>query len=252
MDGPILVTGGTGTLGRVVVDRLRATGRETRVLSRRAGVGLTLGDLRTGAGLDDAVRGATVIVHCATDLRHDVDSTRTLIDSARCVRAQPHLVFVSIVGVDRVPLGYYRQKLAVERLVEDAGLPWTIQRATQFHDLLARLFGALARSPVLPVLAGTSVQPVDVHDVAERLEQHATGAPTGRAPDLGGPHVRPMADLARTWLAATGRRRLVLPVRLAGAAVRAYRNGGHLTPEHADGRISFDDYVAGRLGRERS
>lgn len=251
MAGPILVTGGTGTLGRVVVDRLRAAGHQARVLSRRAGPGLMLGDLRTGAGLDGAVRGSAGIVHCATALRHDVESTRTLIDAARRSGTQPHLVFVSIVGVDHVPLSYYRQKLAAERLVEDAGLAWTIQRATQFHDLLARLFRALAHNPVLPVLAGTSVQPVDVHDVADRLVQLATGTPTGRAPDLGGPQVRSMADLARTWLAASGRRRVVLPVRLPGAVAQGYRNGRHLAPERADGLITFEEYLADRSVRDR-
>lgn len=115
----------------------------------------------------------------------------------------------------------------MERLVEKSGLPWTIQRVTQFHDLLARLFGALARSPVLPVPAGTSVQPVDVHDVADRLVHLTAGSAAGRAPDLGGPQIRPMADLARVWLAAMGRRRAVLSVRLPGAAARGYRSGTH-------------------------
>ena len=251
MGRPILVTGGTGTLGRVVVDRLRGAGCQTRVLSRRAGPGRVVGDLRSGAGVEDAVRGVAVIVHCASAPGHDVAATRCLIDAAWRAGPNAALVLVSIVGVDRVPLGYYREKLAVERLVENAGLPWTIQRATQFHDLLARLFGALARSPVLPVLAGTSVQPVDVHDVAERLVRLAVSAPAGRASDLGGPQVRPMADLARTWLAATGRRRVVLPVRLPGAVVRGYRRGEHLAPDHAEGRITFQEYLTGSPTRDR-
>jgi uncharacterized protein YbjT (DUF2867 family) len=252
MDGTILVTGGTGTLGRVVVDRLRTAGGDPRVLSRLAGPGRVVGDLGTGTGIDDAVRGATVIAHCATAWRGDTATTRTLVDAARRCGADPHLLYVSIVGVDRVPLGYYREKLAVERLIEVAGLPWTIQRATQLHDLLAGLFGALSRSPVLPVPAGTRVQPADVHDVADRLVRLAGGAPAGRVPDLGGPQVRPMADLARAWLAATGCRRLVLPVRLPGPVARGYRSGGHLAPGHADGRITFEEYLASRPARGRS
>jgi uncharacterized protein YbjT (DUF2867 family) len=244
VDGTILVTGGTGTLGRMLVERLRAEGCEPRVLSRRPGPGRAVGDLDTGAGLADALRGASVVVHAASRPRHDVAGTRRLVEAARAAGAEPHLVFVSIVGIERVPLGYYREKLAVEEVVTGSGLLWTIQRATQFHDLLDALFTRLARLPVLPVLAGTAFQPVDVRDVAERLVALAGAVPAGRAPDLGGPRVLPMAELARTWLAARGLRRPVLPLRLPGAVARGYRAGGHLAPDHAEGRRTFAEFVS--------
>jgi uncharacterized protein YbjT (DUF2867 family) len=244
VDGTILVTGGTGTLGRVLVERLSADGRPPRVLSRRPGPGRAVGDLDTGAGLEDALRGASVVVHAASRPGHDVAGTRRLVEAARAAGAQPHLVFVSIVGIERVPLGYYREKLAVEEVVTGSGLPWTIQRATQFHDLLDMLFSRLSRLPALPVLAGTAFQPVDVRDVAERLAVLAGAAPAGRAPDLGGPQVLPMAELARIWLTARGRRRPVLPLRLPGAVFRGYRAGGHLAPDHAEGRRTFADFLA--------
>jgi uncharacterized protein YbjT (DUF2867 family) len=126
---------------------------------------------------------------------------------------------------------------------------WTVLRATQFHDLLATLLGVLGRSPVLPVLAGAHFQPVDVRDVAERLAALAVGAPAGRAPDLAGPQVRSMADLARAWASATGRRRAVLPVPLPGRLARAVRDGGLLAPGHADGRITFEEFLAARPER---
>ena len=118
---------------------------------------------------------------------------------------RPHLVYVSIVGVDRVPLGYYRQKLAGEGLVAGSGLPWTTLRATQFHNLLDALFTSASRIGVLPVLAGAVFQPVDVHDVAARLVELAAAEPAGRVLQLGGPAVRPMDELARAWLRARGR-----------------------------------------------
>jgi uncharacterized protein YbjT (DUF2867 family) len=259
----ILVTGGTGTLGRVVVERLRERGHVPRVLSRRAGAGRVVGDLETGAGVAEAVSGVDAVVHAASRPGHDVAQAETLLAALRAEGARratgsaaaagetgrhaaPHLVFVSIVGVDRVPLAYYRDKVEVERLTAAAGVPWTVLRATQFHDLLSTLFGVLGRSPVLPVLAGASFQPVDVRDVADRLAELATGTPAGRAPDLGGPQVRSMADLARTWAGATGRRRGVLPVRLPGGLARAVRDGGLLTPDHADGRITFEEFLAGQ------
>ena len=239
----VLVTGGTGTLGRALVPLLD----DPRVLSRRDGPGRAVGDLDTGAGLDAAVAGASVVVHLASRPRGDSAATARLVDAARRA-GTPHLVHVSIVGADRIPLPYYREKVRSERLVEESGLPWTILRATQFHDLLAGLFAAAARAGALPVLAGTSFQPIAVDDVAARLAALAAGPPQGRAADLGGPEVRTMADLARAWSAATGRRRPVLPLRLPGAIARGYRSGAHLAPAHAEGVVTFEQYLAASQG----
>ena len=249
----ILVTGGTGTLGGALVARLREQGCEPRVLSRHPWPGRAVGDLETGVGIAAAVRGADVVVHAASRPGHDVAQAHTLLDALRDeggpAGGTPHLVFVSIVGVDRVPVAYYRDKIAIERMIADAGVPWTVQRATQFHDLLATLFGVLGRTPVLPVLAGARFQPVDVRDVAERLAALAVGALAGRADDLGGPQVRTMGDLARAWAAATGRRRVVAPIPLPGALARAVREGGLLAPDHVDGRITFEEFLdAARAG----
>jgi uncharacterized protein YbjT (DUF2867 family) len=239
----VLVTGGTGTLGSALVARLD----QPRVLSRRAGPGRIVGDLRTGEGLDEAVADASVIVHCATAPRGDADATSRLVAAARRAGA-PHLVYVSIVGIDRIPLPYYREKVRAEHVVEDSGLPATILRATQFHDLLATLFATTARAGVLPVLAGTSFQPIAVDDVAARLVDLVAGPPRGRVTDLGGPEVRAMADLARAWRRATGRRRPVLPLRLPGAIARGFRSGAHLAPDHADGVGTFEQFLAARAG----
>jgi uncharacterized protein YbjT (DUF2867 family) len=245
-DDTILVTGGTGTLGRELVARLRGAGADPRVLSRKAGPDHAVGDLDTGAGLVDALRGASVVVHAATRNGHDVAGTERLVAAAREAGVRPHLIYVSIVGIDRVPLPYYQEKLAVERLVEVSGLPWTIQRITQFHTLLDMLFGAQRLLPVLAVLAATDVQPIDVRDAAERISALTSEAPAGRVPDLGGPQVRPMADLGAAWLAARGSRRRVLPVRLPGGIGRGFRDGGQLTPGHADGRITFEEFLGAR------
>jgi uncharacterized protein YbjT (DUF2867 family) len=250
---PILVTGGTGTLGRVVVQRLTAErGAQVRVLSRRPApteqgpAGWATGDLRAGRGIEAAVAGAGVIVHCATG-RGDVDAARHLIGAARRA-ARPHLVYISIVGVDRVPVGYYKSKLEVERQVEGSGLPWTVLRATQFHQLILRGCEMLAHLPVLLVPAATSFQPIDAGEVAARLAELATGPPAGRVPDMGGPEIRRADDLARSYLEARGRRRRVLPVRLPGAAFAGYRNGYHLAPDHATGRVTFTQFLAERFG----
>jgi uncharacterized protein YbjT (DUF2867 family) len=244
----ILVAGGTGTVGRVVVDRLLAEGVDVPILSRgrrrhHPDVERITGDMRTGAGLDAAVAGVDTIVACVDPVQHLVAAAKRA--------GTPHLVYISIVGIDRVPFGYYRRKLADERLITASGLPWTVLRTTQFHDLIAVLLRMLAKPPVMALPAGWSFQPVDVREVGERLARLALDKPAGRAPDFGGPEVRTVADLARSYLAMVGKRRPIVPMWLPGKVFRAYRAGGHLAPEHAAGTITFEDYLAEQLAAGR-
>jgi len=182
-----LVTGATGRLGTPTVDRLRAAGHDVRALSRRGGAGLTTGDLRTGAGIPEAVAGVDTVLHLATGPRGrgDVELTRTLLAAATTARVR-HLVLISIVGIDDVPLPYYRDKVVVERLVRESGLPYTILRATQFHSLVEGLFAVQRRLPVV-LAPAIPLQPIAVEEVADRLVELACGAPAGRGPDKGGP-----------------------------------------------------------------
>ncbi|MGW5067933.1 SDR family oxidoreductase [Streptomyces cyaneofuscatus] len=243
----ILVTGATGTLGRQVAERLRTEGADVRGLSRRSPSYAV--DLRDGKGLDAAVDGVDTIVHCASSPRGGDDRAAGFLIEAARRAGVPHLVYISIVGVDRVPLGYYTVKHRVERMIEDSGVGATIQRTTQFRDLVLSVVSGAAKLPVLPVPAGVSVQPVDSGEVADRLAALALGAPAGRVPDLGGPEVREFSALAGVYLRATGRRRRVVPVRLAGKAYAGFRSGGHLSPEHAVGTVTFEEFLAGRHRR---
>lgn len=261
MTAPVLVTGGTGTLGRHVVQRLRDSGREVRVLSRSRhepadGVEFVAGDLDTGEGIESAVDGADVIVHCAGAQKGDEERARCLVRAASRVGAA-HLVNVSVVGADRVPVvsrvdrmmfGYFGFKLAAERVVADSGLPWTTLRATQFHDLILTMAQQMAKLPVMPVLSGVRFQPIDAGDVATRLTELALAAPAGLVPDLAGPRVYAMSELVRGYLRATGRRRLLMPVRLPGRAARAFRAGANLAPELAVGQLTWEDFLAERVG----
>lgn len=244
----VLVTGGTGSLGRQVVDRLRGPGYEVRTFSRSArGTGVVRGDLRTGEGLAQALQHADVLIHCASSPRKprqtDVEGTGRLLEAASRAGVS-HVVFVSIVGVDRNPyLPYYRAKLEAERIVERSPVPWTILRATQFHEFALKQIRLLERIPIMLAPKGFLLQPIDIGEVADRLVELALSEPAGRVPDIGGPEVRTLSDLARSYLKATGRPRRVVEVPVPGKAARALREGALLAPDQAYGEIRWEDFL---------
>ena len=260
MTSRILVTGGTGTLGRHVVTRLRGAGRDVRVLSRHSheatdGIEYATGDLLKDEGIQAAVDGAGIIVHCAGGRKGDDEATRNLAEAASRAGAR-HLVYISVVGAERIPVvsgadramfGYFGFKLAAERVITGSGVPWTTLRATQFHDLSLTVAEQLAKLPVIPVPAGVRFQPVDTGEVAARLVELALGAPAGLVPDMAGPQVHSMAGLLRDYLRARGTRRLLVPVRLPGRAARAVRAGANLAPDRAVGHRTWEGFLADRV-----
>lgn len=250
----VLVTGGTGTLGRALVPLLLDAGHSVRILSRQTapslptGTAAVVGDLRTGDGLANALRDVDVIAHCASSPfrkthQTDVEGTRRLAAAASAgTGALPHLVYVSIVGVDRIPLSYYRQKFAAEKVVTESGLPWTILRATQFHQLLDYMF---SRMPVaLFAFRGVRFQVLDAAECATRMAGLVGAPPAGRVADMGGPAARPMVELAREYRRARGWRRPVIAVPAPGKAGRAFKAGDNLAPDHPDGTVTWEQWLA--------
>jgi uncharacterized protein YbjT (DUF2867 family) len=259
---PILVTGGTGTLGRHVVRRLREARGEVRVLTRRTsqhedGVRFITGDLLSDAGIDAAVEDVGTIIHCAGGAKGDEVATQNLVRAA--VHAgRPHLVYISVVGAERMPVSgwfdqmmssYFDMKRKAEQVVAGSGLPWTALRATQFHDLIFMMAEAMAKLPIVPVASGVAFQPVDSDEVAARLVELALGQPSGLVPDMAGPRVYSMADLIRGYLERTHRRRPLLPLSLPGKAFHALQAGANLAPEHSVGKRTWEEYLTDRLSQ---
>lgn len=250
MASRVLVTGATGTLGHRVVLEATAAGHQVRALSRRSRVGYTgvhwsQGDLLSGSGVDAAVDGMDVIVHCATQFTRDKDVTSTdnLIDAARRAGAG-NIVYVSIVGIDKIPLPYYKTKLRVERVLEASGIGHTVLRATQFHDLINVTFSRQRFSPVLWTLRGVRFQPIDTRDVANRIVELIDAEPGGRAADIGGPTVHTHAELGRMYLQARESNRRVVQAPEPGRIVAGFRSGANLAPENPVGTIDFAEYLA--------
>ena len=246
----VLVTGGTGRLGRVLVPQLRDTGHRVRQMSRRgAGPGGVRGDLATGRDLRAALAGAEVVVHAASDPRGDpwqvdVAGTRRLVEAVDRSQLR-HLVHVSIVGVDRVPLGYYRAKYAAEQVLLASGLPVTLVRITQFHGFVDELLGTACRGRLLPVPMGWRVRPVDVAEAAAHLTGLVSGRPTGAVAEFSGPEERTVADLARSWAAVRAPGARVVPAPVPGRLGAAMRDGAALPTRGEHGRRTWAEYLRG-------
>ncbi len=249
----IAVAGGSGTVGRHVVDDARRRGHEVVVLTRASGV-----DLVTGDGLGVALAGCEAVVEAANvvTLRRRVatnffEATARNLQSACRSEGVGHIVVLSIVGVDRLrSLGYYAAKMTHERLHLAGPVPATVLRSTQFHEFALQV---VDRSRIGPVALVPSmlVQTVSARSVAERLVDLAEGrALKGRAPDVTGPPPPVRLEVrSRMALAKVGSRTRVFALPIPGAAGRAIAKGALLG--EADAVIagpSFEAWLDGPDG----
>jgi uncharacterized protein YbjT (DUF2867 family) len=254
---PILLTGGSGRLGRELIPRLQAAAYTVRVISRRpAGPDQPLGtewaqaDLASGAGLAEALDGVGGVIHAASDVlkrRVDVDGTGRLLEEAQKVGVE-RFVYISIVGVDQIDFGYYKNKLAAERLIETSGLPWTIQRATQFHSFVDLILGSLTRLPLAFLPRKWQFQSIAEADVADQLLAAVQGGATGRLPDIGGPEILSLDEMARPWLAVQGKRRAIVHLPFPGGLSAGFRRGLNTAPDSRVGEITWGQWLAARYG----
>lgn len=255
----ILVTGGTGRAGRRTATLLRDAGATVRVLSRHPGgpdgVEHLTGDLVSGEGVEPAFAGADTVVHCAAATRFPAlrAQVRTLVRAASHARTR-HLVYISVVGADRIPVvsridraaaAYFAAVRDCEEMIARSGVPWTTLRTSQFFDgFTLVMVQALARLPIVPVPSGWRFQPIDTGEVAARLASLALGPPAGLVEEMAGPRVYTAAEVVRSYLRATHRSRPIVPLRIPGRASRAIRSGANLAPDHAVGRRTWEEFLA--------
>jgi uncharacterized protein YbjT (DUF2867 family) len=202
----IVVIGGTGLIGARLVARLAREGHEPVAASRRTGV-----DILTGEGLDDALRGASVVVDASNTSSFDDDgvmtfferSTRNLLARA-AITGVGHHVMVSVVGTGRLPhSAYLRAKRAQEQLIEDATVPYSIVQATQCYEFLGRVADDATQGRTVRV-PPTLVQPIAADDLACEISKIATGTPLNATVEVGGPEHFYLDGVLRRHLGASG------------------------------------------------
>ncbi len=250
MTKTVAVVGGTGTLGALIVRDLLAKGASVRVLSRNAtdvpaGADHHRVDLTSGEGLAAALAAADTVVDAANSTKAAEDvlvaGTRRLLAAEAAAGVGHHLV-ISIIGIDQVPMSYYRAKLAQEEAIESGAIPFSILRASQFHQLVDGAFAAAARFGVRPTGAA-KVQPIHPDIVAARLADTALAGPAGRLPEIAGPKVQTVSELSRAWAAARGKHRLPLRVPSWGKMGNALAAGALCNPAASTPGEDFEEWL---------
>lgn len=248
----IVVTGGTGTLGRHVVTQFLARDSEVYILSSQDNpivpdrAKVIKGNLVTGEGLQD-VCDANIIVHCASNPKDaqntDIAGTGNLLKALDKTKMR-HFINVSIVGIDKTDYPYYKVKTLVENLISESGIPFTTLRATQFHDLVLNMIGSfeINNGNVL-VPAGMKFQSIDVNEVAVRLAELTEKQPSGLLPDMGGPEVLTIEEMVKTWLNVSGKTYSIKAEPIEGPRYELFRSGVNLCPDNKYGSNTWRRFL---------
>jgi len=208
----IVVIGGTGLIGSQVIAQLVELGQEAVAASPRSGVNAV-----TGEGLAEALAGAHTVVDVANSpswadddvLQFFTASSRNLLAAERDAGVQHH-VALSIVGCDRLPdSGYMRAKVAQEKVIQEAGAPYTVVRATQFFEFVGGIADSMADGDTVRA-PHAAFQPIAAADVATGVTRATTGDPVNGIVNIAGPEKRGMDDFIRTQFAATADAREVV------------------------------------------
>jgi uncharacterized protein YbjT (DUF2867 family) len=251
-----LLTGATGVLGQRLQAELVSDGHDLRAASREPPdsgevdwVGL---DLVDGTGVRSAVDDVETVVHAASNATGDseavdVRGTERLLDAAEDAGVS-NFLYISIVGIERIPYSYYQHKLEAEQAIANSTVPSTIIRSTQFHPFLASILFSVRRLPIWPLPTQWRLQPIDVGDAAAQIVRHATPDAAGRVPDIGGPSVLTVRNLAEGYRERLGKRSPIVRIPIPGELASAFRSGAATCPERAVGSVSWTGWLDAQDG----
>src|ERR1700738_3434410 len=241
----IVVIGGTGLIGSKVVEKLKQKGHEAIAAAPNTGVNTI-----TGEGLKEAMAGAQVVIDLANSPSFEDKAVLEFFETAgRNLFAEEtaaggrHHVALSIVGTDRTPEnGYFRAKVAQEKLIETSGIPYTIIRSTQFLEFLGGIAASATAGSIVRLSPGL-FQPIAADDVAPIVADVALAAPRNGIVEIAGPERAPFNEIVAHYLKGVGDSRAVVSdpeARYFGGRVEERS----LVPlgEARLGRIGFDEW----------
>jgi uncharacterized protein YbjT (DUF2867 family) len=249
----VLVTGGTGTLGKAVVHRLLNLNYEVNVLSSRQNsllpprAKIINGNLATNTGLYEATHKQDTVIHCATNAKEpqiiDVKGTANLLEAMKDNQT-PHIIYISIVGVDKSTYPYYQAKAKVENMITESGISFSILRATQFHDLVLQIIQSFDnKTEAIQVPAGMQFQSIDVQEVAYHLVELVEKKTEGLLPEIGGPEVLNIEAMVNTYLKVLGRKNSTETKAIKNELYDLFRSGINLCPANIYGRITWEKFL---------
>ena len=241
----MVVIGGTGLIGSKVVEKLKQKGHEAIAAAPNTGVNTI-----TGEGLKEAMAGAQVVIDLANSpsfedkavLEFFETAGRNLL-AAETAAGVRHHVALSIVGIDRSDNGYFRAKVAQEKLIKTSGIPYTIIRSTQFLEFLRAIADSSADGNTVRISPGL-FQPIAAEDVAATVADVALAAPRNGIVEIAGPERAPFNEIVARYLKAVRDPRVVVSdpeARYYGGRVEERS----LVPlgEARLGRIAFDEWL---------
>ncbi len=241
----IAVAGGTGVIGKQVVQKVGDAGHEAVVLSRSAGCDLT-NEHSVRQWLVDCqavidVSGSST-TSASTSMRYFTQSTANLLIAGREAGVENH-VALSIVGAAQIDSGYYAGKAAQERMLRILPGGYTLLRTTQFHEFVGQNINRLSAGPV-QMAPKMRLQPIAGSEVAQALVDLATQPAAGVVDDLAGPREEWMPELFAQYLAKHNQSPKVIEIPLPGAMGKSMRDGGILPgPSAKRGIETFTDWL---------
>lgn len=260
----VLVIGGSGVLGSAVVHTLQTERIDFRIGSRHqvkkdsystvnqsTELPWTRIDLTTGEGLSEALVGIDTVFHLASApgklgrAYAETVITRKLLKALKQSDVK-HILYSSIVGVDKIPYSYYRAKREAEVLIQESQLPFTILRATQFHNLIDFALSKLMSLPVGFIPKKLLDQPIDVATVAQELYRLAQAGPQQRILNLGGPEIMNVGTLTKIWMKHRNVSKPIIPIPTVGSLMKGFAKGDHTCPEKATGSKTWDAFLSER------
>ena len=253
----VLVTGGTGNLGRHLLSYLGKKRFQITVLSSGSNskplpdtAKIVYGDLANNIGLNEAVSDADTIVHCASDFRNfnsvDIKGTENLVHAAASASVK-HIIYISIVGTDKSNFPYYQAKHKAERIIINSNIPYTILRSTQFHEFAVSILQTCIRKrngKTVTVPAGLKFQTVSIVEVAEKLAELCEATPAGLLPDFAGPEILSFEEMASSYLKFAGSDYTLLFEKDKDELFNVFRSGINLNSENKYGKETWGDYLA--------